>query len=111
MTYANADKQREACRKAMQKYRAKIREQKAAGTYIKSDEPPAYMTTDAIMERIDYLKKESDRLVAERSQFKYNSKDYRNLTSYICKLRQRVDRWDRILRERGCEVEANQIKA
>jgi hypothetical protein len=111
MTYANADKQREACRKAMQKYRAKIREQKAAGTYIKSDEPPAHMTNDAIFAQIDYLKGRSDTLVAERSKYAYNSKGYRNLTSYICKLRQRVDRWERILRERGCAPEAERVGA
>ena len=111
MTYADADRQRDACRKAMQKYRAKIKEQKAAGTYVKSDKPPAYMTTEAILERIEYLKGESDRLVLERGDMTYNTKEYRNLTSYICKLRQRVERWERILRERGCGPEASKVGA
>jgi hypothetical protein len=101
----------------MQKYRAKIKQQKedaaAKGIpYVEpKKEPPAYMTTDAIFERIDYLKEESDRLVVERGEMKYNSKEYRNLTSYICKLRQRVDRWERILRERGCGQEASKVGA
>lgn len=97
MTYANADEQREACRQAMKRYRERLRE----GKQTKGEEPPKCWTPPAITIQIGELKKRIKKLYDERADMKYNSKEYRNQTSYISKLNNRIENWQYHLTLKG----------
>ncbi|BAI61661.1 hypothetical protein MCP_1589 [Methanocella paludicola SANAE] len=91
MVYSDPEKQREACREAMKRYRERVK----AGQPIK--ERPSFMTTTAIVARVHRLELQENAYIEERKNYPYNTKAYRNLTSYISVVRRRIIRWKNIL--------------
>lgn len=89
MTYADPKRQREACKLAMRVYRQK----KRAGLVKEKEDPAPYMSVGEIQERIDSLQKSADESLVARKKEKYNSPEYRNYTSYVSKINQRIDVW------------------
>lgn len=97
MTYANANKQREACKLAMRVYR----QRKRAGLVPPKEDPAPYMSVGEIQERIDSLKKTANDALEERKKERYNSPEYRNFTSYVSKIKERIEVWEYHLAMKG----------
>lgn len=89
MTFKDINQQRKACKLAMRKYR----ENKKAGLVKSKEDPVPYMSREEIEERVRGLQKSIDETYAKRRNEKYDSEEYRNYTSYVSKLKQRIEIW------------------